>query len=64
MSTYLAYSGANDYPYEVRFEADSIKEAKAIASAYEWVLYGKVVEDFSADTKAMYERWLNDATLH
>jgi hypothetical protein len=63
MSTYIAYSGAEDYPFEVRFEADSMKKARALAHLYGWVLYG-VIEDCPADTKAMYERWLNDETLH
>jgi hypothetical protein len=64
MSTYIAYSGAEDYPFEVRFEADSTHEAKDLAKLYGWTLYGKVVDDFPADTRAMYERWLNDETLH
>jgi hypothetical protein len=39
-----------------------MKKARALAHLYGWVLYG-VIED-TLDTKAMYERWLNDETLH
>ena len=64
MNTYLAYGRGYYVDHEIRFYADSMSQARNIAKLNNWVLLGEFVEEMPADTKAMYERWLNDETLH